>query len=306
MRDALVPLRRYLAHERPDGIQALMWPLTVICVLAHWLARSNARLVLADHTTLSRHYAHFSSLRRRLMGMTIRLFYPLASARVAVSSGAADDLARVSGIARSSIDVIYNPVPESAAPSQDCANASTLWGGDGPRLLTVGNLKAEKNQALLIRAFARKFRGGSARLAILGEGQMRKDLEALAAVQGIARQVLMPGFVEDPGPWYDSAQLFVLSSDYEGYPLVLVEAMHRGLTVVSTDCENGPREILDGGRCGILVPAGDETALAEALERGLRSPFSAGGVRAQAAALSSGDPLRTYFELMVPGRIETP
>lgn len=298
IRDALVPLARYLRVERPHGIQVFMWPLTVIGVLAHRIARSRARLVLSEHITLSRQYGHFGRLRHGLLASSIRMTYPLADARVAVSNQAADDLARISGIARAAVTVIYNPVARPASAKPDDPAAVQLWQGERARILSVGSLKAQKNHVLLIEAFALLRAKREARLVIVGEGELRAELEALIAARGLAADVALPGFFVDPWPFYASAQVFALSSDYEGYPLVMLEAMRSGLSIVSTDCESGPREILADGAFGHLVPCGDAAALADAMAAALDSPASPDAMRQRAEALSGNDTSDRYLELM--------
>ena len=128
---------------------------------------------------------------------------------------------------------------------------------------------------------------------------MRSSLEALAAELGIADRVLLPGFDRDPWPYLASADLFVLSSDYEGFPLVLVEAMYAGLKVVSTDCQSGPSEILCEGRYGRLVPCGDTDALARAMEMALAEPGDPAGVRERAAAMTGPGLMARYSDLVL-------
>lgn len=291
---ALPPLARYLRDERPDALHAVMWPVTIIAIMAHRLARSSAKLVVSDHTVLSRQIP--GGLRRRLLEWTTRLLYPLADVRTNCSKVAADDLSQVSGIPRDQIEVLYNPI---SPPAQIASNAKVeaLWKGKGNRIITVGNLKAEKNHALLLRAFAR-LGDPAARLMILGQGPLRPGLEALAAELGIAGRVLFPGFTVDPWPYLASADLFVLSSDYEGFPLVLAEAMHAGLRVVSTDCVSGPAELLDGGRYGRLVPCGDADALARAIEQALAEPADPERMRARAIELAGPAMIARYTELL--------
>lgn len=297
IRNGIWALVRYLRRDCPDALQALMWPVTVLAVIAHRLARSKARLVTADHTTLSRHFAHFGMFRLALMKASIRLFYPMSDARVIVSRGAADDLANLTGLARDSIEVIYNPVsaPSGGSPEE----AEALWTPGVARILTVGNLKSEKNHDLLIRAFARVAREHSAELIILGEGALRPELLRLAAEEGVGDRVRLPGFVADPGPFYRSAHLFALSSNYEGLPLVLLEAMHCGLQIVSTDCDSGPREILDNGRYGALVRCSDVEAFASALKLGLRNPADPELQRKRASQLAGSRTYERYLDLML-------
>jgi glycosyltransferase involved in cell wall biosynthesis len=300
IRDVLLPLRRYLRREKPDAIQISMWPLTVIGILAHRLARSRARLVVSDHIMLSRQYA-LGRLGSKLLGLSIRLFYPMADARVVVSKQAGDDLARLSGIARDSIELIYNPVAVPPAGSGTTAEIEKLWSTRDARILTVGSLKEQKNHQLLIRSFAQLLRSKPAKLMILGEGDQRGPLAALAEAEGVADKMLMPGFTADPWPFYSSADLFVLSSDYEGFGLVLVEAMRSGVPVVSTDCEAGPREILADGAYGRLVPCGDVEALAEAMRQALDNPSDAQALKARAEEISGPRSSARYLELMTTG-----
>ena len=291
---ALPPLADYLRKEQPDTLQALMWPLTVIAVMAHRLARSAARLVLSDHTMLSSHVQ--GSLQRLLLRWTARLFYPLADARTICSSMAADDLSCLSGIPRERFEVVYNPI---TPPQQigTTAEVEALWGQASARVITVGSLKPEKNHALLLRAFA-EVADRTAKLLILGEGPLRGDLEKLAAELGIADRVLLPGFALDPWPYLASADLFVLSSDYEGFPLVLAEAMHAGLRIVSTDCTSGPAEITDNGRFGRLVPCGDAGALAAAIDQALQEEPKPEAMRAQADRVAGSAMIDRYVALL--------
>jgi glycosyltransferase involved in cell wall biosynthesis len=124
----------------------------------------------------------------------------------------------------------------------------------------------------MISAFARLRRGRPARLLILGEGQERHRLERLIASLGVGRDVLLHGFERNPYPYIAQAALLALSSRCEGLPTVLIESLALGTRMVSTDCQNGPREILDGGRYGALVAPGDSDALANAMRESLDSP----------------------------------
>jgi glycosyltransferase involved in cell wall biosynthesis len=301
IRSVLRPLIRYLRSRRPDALQVSMWPLTVIAIVAHRLARSKARLVVSDHIALSRQYGRPASVFR-LLRATTRIFYPWADARIVVSADAADDLASLSGIDRAGISVIYNPIPAPPADIATIPAIEALWGGAEARILTAGKLKEQKNQALLLTAFARLVRERAARLMILGDGPLRADLEGLADRLGVSDRVVFAGFILDPWPYYASADLFVLSSDYEGFGNVLVEAMRCGLPVVSTDCPSGPREILADGDYGRLVPVGDEQALAAAMAQMLDAPRAPERLRQRAEALSGAGASIQYLDLMLPGR----
>lgn len=296
---SLLPLVRYLRERKPDAIHALMWPATVIAILARRLARSHALLMVSDHIA---HSQMIQARRERAMfRWTTRRFYPAADFRIVVSADAADDLAALSGIPRDRFEVIYNPI---SPPTKIATNphVEELWGDADQRIITVGSMKEQKNQALLLRAFAQIRGHPKAKLMILGEGQLRPMLERLAKDLGVADRVLMPGFAIEPWPYLASADLFVLSSDYEGFGIALVEAMHAGLRVVSTDCMSGPGEILDRGRYGKLVPTDDAAALAEAIAAALAEPAAPDRMRERAEVMTGPSTLARYAELLLGPR----
>ncbi len=129
----------------------------------------------------------------------------------------------------------------------------------------MGTLKPQKDHATLLRAFALLPEELDASLAVLGDGPLRGELSDLAQALGIHDRVRFLGFVPDPIPWFRTADVFVLSSRWEGFANVIVEALSFGVSVVSTDCPSGPFEILEDGRFGELVPVADPTRLALAI-----------------------------------------
>jgi glycosyltransferase involved in cell wall biosynthesis len=161
-------------------------------------------------------------------------------------------------------------------------------------------LKDEKNQALLFHAFALLLETVDARLMLLGEGPLRGKLEALSRKLGVADKIVMPGFVTDPAPFYRTADLFVLSSDYEGFGNVIVEALACGLPAVSTDCPSGPAEILENGRFGQLTPVGDAVALADAMAESLAAEHDREALRRRAADFSPARAAKQYLQLLFP------
>jgi glycosyltransferase involved in cell wall biosynthesis len=306
-REFLFPFARYLRHQQPDFVIASIWPFTTICVLAHRLARSRARMVVWEHNTLSDQYRDRGAAHRIMLKSSIALSYPLAHGRVAVSKGVADDLAALSGISRDGFCVIHNPVPTRSQVASDSSIAESAWGGwRGPRIITVGRLKAQKNHALLIRAFRRMLSTRDARLLILGTGELFEATAAVARSEGVADKVLMPGETIDPTPFYRSADLFTLSSDYEGFGNVIVEALASGLPVVSTNCRSGPSEILENGRYGRLVPVGDAESLAQAMACALAAQHDREALKRRAADFAPDLIVDEYLKLLFPSSRETP
>jgi glycosyltransferase involved in cell wall biosynthesis len=131
--------------------------------------------------------------------------------------------------------------------------------------LGVGRLTKQKNFPLLIHAFVKVRQKKTCRLVILGDGELRSEIEILINNFGIHDDVLLPGFQENPFAWMSASSVFVLSSDWEGLGNVLIEAMACGTPVVSTDCPSGPSEILEGGKWGRLVAVGDVDSLSKAI-----------------------------------------
>jgi glycosyltransferase involved in cell wall biosynthesis len=170
--------------------------------------------------------------------------------------------------------VVYNPVitPEIMALARQTPDHPWFAAGGPPVILAVGRLTPQKDFPTLLRAFAEVRRRRPARLLILGEGEERAALEALGADLGVAADVALPGFRENAMAYMAGSALFVLSSAWEGLPTVLIEALAAGTRVVSTDCPSGPREILQDGRLGSLVPVGDVAALADAMTAALARP----------------------------------
>ncbi|MGB2886052.1 MAG: glycosyltransferase, partial [Dehalococcoidia bacterium] len=178
------------------------------------------------------------------------------------------------GLPRKKIEVIYNPVitPELLEKAREPVDHPWFQPGEPPVVLGVGRLTEQKDFPTLLRAFALVRKERAARLVILGEGEDRPELKALVDELGIAEDVDMPGFVDNPYGYMAGAAVFALSSRWEGLPTVLIEAMALGKPVVATDCPSGAREILNDGRYGTLVPVGDAKRLATGISGMLEHP----------------------------------
>lgn len=294
-------LARYLRRERPDVLLSAASHVNLIAAWAHRVARVPVRLVLraSNHPSANvRLVPPFQRLIRLTLQWLARRTYPLADAVIAVSNGVADDVARVTGVARASIVTVYSPVVGRWTAQQIAAPLDHPWfAADAPPVvLGAGRLVLQKDFSTLLRAFARVRARRPARLIILGEGGQRQQLEASARSLGIATDVLFPGYVKNPFPWMARAAVFVLSSAWEGLPGVLIEALACGCRIVSTDCPSGPTEILDGGRFGELVPVGDDRAMADAILKGLAGRAHA---RAPVTAFSTNAAVERYLSVLL-------
>lgn len=305
VRDAWRPLVRHLRQSPPAALLANMWPLTFLAALARWWSRVPSRLVVVEHTTWSTSPLMQRWRTRLALKASTRWLLPRADALVTVSQGAATDLERYSCLPPGSVLALYNPVTGTsgshAASIDQLATAAAWAQGLQKRVLAVGTLKAPKNFPLLLEAFARLCQNIDARLLILGEGELREALEAQVRELGLDDAVDLPGFAMETAPYYAHADLFVLSSDYEGFGNVIVEALEQGVPVVSTDCPSGPREILEDGKHGRLVPVGDPQALADAMLDALQSPHDQAALKRRAQDFSVETIADQYLDLLLPG-----
>ncbi len=293
----------YLCANGPEVLLSAKSADDRLAVKARSAAGVTTRVALRTGTNLSARLAvrGKNPLRRWLERRRVRRLYTEADCVICVSHGVADDLARITGLARQAIHVPHNPVvtPELLALAQASVPHPWLAGQRRwPVVLGAGGLRRQKNFPLLLRAFASLRRHRACRLIILGEGRQRARLGRLAERLGVAEEVSLPGFVDNPYAYMAQAALFVLSSYWEGSPNVLTEAMAVGTPVVATDCPSGPREILDGGRYGELVGVDDPIALAQAMDRTLASPPSAAWLRQAVRHYTLAHSSREYLDAL--------
>ena len=296
---ALLPLVRFLRRERPDVII----PLGAFSIaLAHWANRLSGRpaqIVPSLQVTVFGVRAHARG-KSRLVPFLYRRMLPHVAHIVAASRGVADDAAaRVPYLPPAT--VIHNPIvtPRLAEAAAQPLDHPWFAPGHPPLILAVGRLVEQKDLPLLIDAFAplRRERP-DARLAILGEGPLRQALLDKVAAMGLTEAVALLG--TDPNPWryMARASLMALSSAFEGFGNVLVEAMATGTPVVSTDHPHGPAEILAGGHWGALVPHGSSQALAQAMLRTLDDPLPADVLRSRAQQFTAAIAAESYHGLI--------
>jgi glycosyltransferase involved in cell wall biosynthesis len=299
----LPDLVRYLQQEQPCALLAATPYLNLEAVWAKRLANATrTRISVSERHNLS--FRIRSKPRQRALPALMRRTYAMADAIVAVSATVADDLGSVAGIPRHAITTIYNPVVTANLRSRARESMDHPWFAPGapPVVLSVGRLAPVKDFPVLVRAFARVRALREARLMILGEGKdapetarRRAELMALAAELGVAPDVELPGFAHNPLAYMARAGVFVLSSTWEGFGNVLVEALACGCPVVSTDCPSGPAEILDRGRYGRLVPVGDDAGMADAMVATLDAPPDPDVLRARGAMFSADRAVDGYL-----------
>jgi glycosyltransferase involved in cell wall biosynthesis len=266
-------LAAVLRQLDPDASISFLPRANVAHVLTRWFGNSSP--VLVTEQVSSRDAYPSNGPADRFMRFLIRTCYPRADAVFPSSQGVLEGLVHF-GVRRERMRVVYNSVALADIQRLALKPVPELPPAQVPTVITVGRHAPQKDHETLLRAFAIVRARIPARLVLLGQGPLRNSLLALAAQLDIADSVMFAGFQDNPFAWLARGDLFVLSSRYEGFGNVLIEAMACGLPVVSTDCPSGPREILRDGRAGILVPVADVAALAESMydvltDDGLRS-----------------------------------
>jgi len=289
-------LSRLLAREQADA------SLSALCSsnLKHWAAA--ALCGRRDRAILSYH-GYFESEPQPMSRASYFLTPVLSrsSARtIAVSDGLAADLRGRFMSSRSRTVRIYNPAAWGAV---EPGLTEGVLMRRAPLVIACGRLTRAKNFLDLIRAFA-SIEPREARLAIIGEGEQRGELEAEIARLGLQDRVSLPGYIAEPWRYYAQARCLAVTSQIESFGMVVVEALGHGLPVVSTDCR-GPREILADGLHGALVPVGDVAAIANAISNALARPGDPAGRMARAEDFSLDRALDAYeamIDAITPAR----
>lgn len=266
---ALPRLVSLIRKVRPHAVLSTMTGTNLLVVLACMWEGGRTRLVLREASSLV-------NTRSVLKRQAMRWLYRRADGLVAVSAGVAQDL-RGLGLSDDRIHVIRNPVNVERLRQLADADLPPEMHDNSPYVVSLGRLTEAKDFPTLLRAYATSALRGSHHLVIVGDGQQRANLENLVRHLGLAGRVLLTGAMDNPYRVLAGAAMHVMSSRWEGYPNVLLEALALGIPVVSTDCPHGPREILSDGRYGRLAPVGDTAALASAMDAELERPSSAGG-----------------------------
>jgi glycosyltransferase involved in cell wall biosynthesis len=260
----IINLARLIRQGKPDVVFSLLSSTNVTVILARLLSRTKCKVFVSEHTHPS------SNLKNEVYGGItkgfIKYLYPKADKIVAVSEGIKEDLIKNFNITEKKITVIYNPVDISEIEMLSQEKVDHPWFQDKlPIIVSVGRLTKQKGYPYLIGAFCFVRESLPCRLLIIGEGEDREKLIKMAKESDFAKDIEFLGFQKNPFKYMKKSSLFVLSSLYEGFPNVLLEAMALGLPIVSTNCPSGPSEILDDKKSGLLVPVKDEHALAKAI-----------------------------------------
>lgn len=260
VRYSLLKLIKELNEFKPDIIFSTLGHLNIALLSIRKLIKGNPKIIVREANTPSKSI----SSNKRFLTTLYKYFYPKADLIVAQCKEMKDDIVDIFNIDEKKITYIYNPVDIEGI--KNCCKNKNPYNNNKINLLSVGRLTFQKGFDILIDAFNIVLKKiPNAHLTILGEGILKNDLQKQAEILGIRENISFVGFKENPYPYYYYSDVYILSSRWEGFPNTLLEALACGTKVVATDCKSGPKEILAGGKYGVLVNEGDYKSLADGI-----------------------------------------
>lgn len=299
---SIIPFISYLYQNRPEVVYSGNDSINHLLAICNFLGLIPARLVVSLHIQLSRLSRVDGVWYSNAIPWFAKWTYRCADHVVAVSKDAANDLQSITGNLGDRISVIYNPVVDDTLREKAKEDVVHPWIEDPstPVILGIGRATPQKNFPLLVRAFEQVLKQTNAKLMILGGGPELSTVREEVGKRGLEDHVELLGYVSNPYAYLARASLYVLSSNFEGLPTTIIEALACGCPVVSTDCPSGPREILEDGRWGTLVPVGDAEALANAMVDTLANPPDSSQLKQRAETFSVDTAVEKYREVFFP------
>ena len=267
---SILPLISFIKKQEFDSFVSNVWPLTFVSVIAGIFSHKFLKkLILIEHCHLKEEFKNRSFLFKLFQRFSIRIFHNFSREVICVSYGIQEDLIR-KGVKKIKTRVIHNPAyPTNGITDQTLDDNSQKWlQGEKLKLISVGNLKSQKNYPNIIWAveLLKKESDLKPHLLILGEGPERNAIELIIKEKNLEEDVNLMGLHSDPLSLIKKADLLVLPSNFEGFGLVIVEALSVGVTVVSTDCLSGPKEIIKNNEFGYLCKVNDPVDLASTIK----------------------------------------
>jgi glycosyltransferase involved in cell wall biosynthesis len=297
-RFSLVGLVSYIRNSRPDVVVSLLTvPNLLLGLTRLFFLNSRPRLVGSEHSYVTDigYRGDRTLISSVLYSFSARLGYRLLDAVIVPSNGIAERLRTQRLVASKKVHVIPNPIDlrwVEASEVTESRSSSCI------ELLAVGRLEVEKDYPTMIRSVHLLSKSVNVILNILGEGNSRSNLQILINELGLTDRIFLIGQVSELSHWYQRADILLLSSIYEGFGNVLVEALAHGVPVVSTDCQAGPREIISNNSYGKLVPVGDHVAMAEAIKDVLKQTHDKKILKSRAEDFESSKVCNRYLEVL--------
>jgi glycosyltransferase involved in cell wall biosynthesis len=269
--DYIKKVRSFLKGKPYTHIFTATHYISSAAVLAKRRLKHPAKILATLHYNLPYQLSILRLPQRLWMKYLNGFFLKRADEVIAVSHGVAEGFQKGTGIKRPDIKVIYNPVFDDSIYEKAAENVnSPILKNGRVTLINVGRFAEQKNPKLLVNAFQLLFRERrDIQLLMIGQGALEPEIKELVRQMELEDRIHFPGFQQNPFAYIARSDLFVLSSIYEGLPTVLIEALALGVNVVSTDCPNGPDEILGHGEYGWLAENNNVVSLANAINTAL-------------------------------------
>lgn len=272
---ALNAIKKYLMTYKPDALLSDKDRCNRVALLAKLLTKSNTKVSVSSGTIMSENLKNRSWLEVAFHKLSFNYLYPYAYSIITPSKDAATDLASVSSIKNEKITVVPLPIisPEFLKLSTENVDHPWLNNKAEKVIISVGELNDRKDQSTQLRAFAELSKKIACKLLIIGKGKDENILKLLAKELDIEEKVDFLGFKENPYKYIQKADIFIHTAKFEGFGMVMVEALALGVPCIAANCIGGPNEILQDGKLGKLVPVGDHSSLAKAIIETLQNPI---------------------------------
>lgn len=300
VKSVIYDIRKFLKNNYVDAVISTQPHVNSVLGYASLGLFKRPIIIMREASTPSCKYSEINPISTFLY----KTGYRFADHYVAVSDGVKKDMVGVYNLSEYNITAIHNPVIDVSIDELCQKSTSDSWFDepDKPVILAIGRVVPLKNHKMLIEAFAKVREYKDVRLVILGNKHLAPDytkaLIDLIEDLNLSNHVKLPGFVKNPFSYLSRSSLYVLSSDYEGLPGTLIQALACGCPVVSTDCPNGPAEILEDGKWGILTPPNDSEKMAESILKAMNSNYDTERLKSRAADFTSDKSASKYISLI--------
>lgn len=297
--NTILPFQRLIDELNPDVVISAYTDTNFAAVLSTKLASSKFLLIVSEHASLAEHWQRSTFLRKLTLKFYVRFGYRFADHILTVSKGIAKQVIDY-GHDSGKVSNIYNPVrfaPQKLPDSPRQIDPKLV------RLLAVGRITPQKDYMTLMKAFELLSYSHNVSLTVVGGVHNKHEKELIdnfLASKDFKDKIKFVDFTENVDEYYKSSDIFVLSSAWEGFGNVIIEAMAYGLPIVSTDCNHGPVEILEGTKYGKLVPVGDFSAMANAISELIsHNPFSQLSQIKRSSDFSEEKVSQQYYDLIL-------